>query len=372
MPAPTTPPRMKLSTQSQWFFLAILIGMLALTWMVFRPFIIYMVTGVFVAVLALPIDKRWERILPNRLAAIMTILTLLVLVTAPLAGLGWSLYRDVGDVAQDISAGSLDKWADRALSVAEPWLPEQTAAERNATIDRMVDAVEKQAINILRAVGESLLSALSLFAIAVTVILFVTYYILTDGERLVKYLRRAAPLPPRQVDYLFSEAGRGLRAVFVGQILTSLIQGMVGGIGFLIVGLPGVVLWSALMAVLALLPVVGAFLVWLPAGIYLLVAGKIWQGLFILAYGILVISNVDNIIRPILIGRGSGVHPIFILLGVLGGVAAFGFIGLFLGPVIVGITISVLKVWENEYLDPSNLRDEVLLEPSKSPEQTKL
>lgn len=344
--------RLVLPRQSQIFFFAVLALMLFLTWTVFRPFIIYMVTGIFVAVLALPIDKMWERLLPNKVSAIMTILSLVVLLTAPLAGLGFALYNDTKDIAQDINDGKIAQWAERALNLAEPFLPDQTSAERNETVAKIVDEAEHRLNDLLTQLGNRLLAGLANFFIAFTVILFVTYYILTDGERLVGYLRRATPLPPRQVDYLLGEAHRGLRAVFVGQILTSVIQAVVGGIGFLIAGIPGAILWTAVMAILALLPVVGAFLVWIPAGIYLLVIGKIGWGIFLLAWGALVVSNVDNFVRPKLIGDRSGIHPLFVLVGVLGGVAAFGFIGLFLGPVLVGVTVSVLKVWEEEYLDP--------------------
>lgn len=350
--APLLRRRLHLPRQSQLFFLAVLVLMLFLTWTVFRPFLIYMITGVFVAVLALPIDRMWERLFPNKVSAILTIVSLIILLTAPLAGLGFALYNDTKDIAQGIQDGQLEHWADRALHLAEPFLPDQTAAERNQTIDRIVDATEQRANDLLTSLGNRLLSGLASFFIAFTVILFVTYYILTDGEKLIGYLRRATPLPPRQVDYLLGEAHRGLRAVFVGQILTSVIQAVVGGIGFLIAGVPGAILWTAVMAILALLPVVGAFLVWIPAGIYLLVIGKVGWGIFLLAWGALVVSNVDNFVRPKLIGNRSGIHPLFVLVGVLGGVAAFGFIGLFLGPVLVGVTVSVLKVWEEEYLDP--------------------
>lgn len=327
--------------------------MLFLTWKVFEEFVIYMVAGLFVAVLALPIDRLWERIFPNRVAAIFSILTIFLLLTLPLAGLGWALYKDINGIAQSVSEGKIEEWVDQAYALVEGFLPAQTAEQRNETVARMVNATERQAQQILDEVGSRLLEGLSRFFIAFTVILFVVYYVLTDGARLVTYLRRATPLPPRQVDYLVNEAHRGLRAVFVGQILTSIIQGIVGGIGFLIVGLPGVILWTAIMAIFALLPVVGAFLVWIPAGVYLLVIGDIWQGIFILLWGALVVSNIDNFVRPKLIGTRAGIHPLFVLVGVLGGVAAFGFIGLFLGPVLVGVTVSVLKVWEEEYLDPS-------------------
>lgn len=365
-PAPPQPPpervRIVLPRQSQLFFFGILALMLFLTWRVFRPFLIYMVTGIFVAVLALPIDRLWERVFPNRVAAVMTILTLVILITAPLAGLGYALYKDVGAIAQDLNEGKLEEWAGRALGLVDQWMPRQTADERNETVRNIVNQTEERAKEALNEFGRQLLEGLGNFFIAFTIILFVTYYILTDGDRLARYLRRAAPLPARQVDYLLKEAHKGLRAVFVGQMLTSIIQGAVGGIGFLIAGVPGVILWTVVMAVFSLLPVVGAFLVWLPAGIYLLVVGKVWQGVFLLAWGVLVVSNVDNVVRPLLIGRSSGVHPLFVLVGVLGGVAAFGFIGLFLGPVLVGVTVSVLKVWEEEYLDPM-----VNQEPPRAP-----
>jgi predicted PurR-regulated permease PerM len=189
--------------------------------------------------------------------------------------------------------------------------------------------------------------------IAVTIILFVVYYVLTDGERLVTYLKRALPLPDSQVTRMLHEAHSALRAVFFGQIVTSLIQGVLGGIGFLIAGVPGAIIWAAVMAILSLLPVVGAFLVWIPAALYLLVTGDIWQGVFLTAWGFILVSQVDNFVRPKLIGDRADIHPLFVLVGVLGGVAAWGFIGLFLGPLLVGITISVLRVWEAEYLDPA-------------------
>jgi predicted PurR-regulated permease PerM len=355
-PVPTPAPRrrrLQLPTQSQVFFFAVLALMLFLTWMVFRGFIIYMVAGVFVAVLALPIDRMWEKLFPNRVAAIFTILTLVIILTIPLGLLGLSLVRDAENVAQTLSEGRLREYANDTIDLINR-LPIITIAEedRNETVQQAVDEAQRLARSALESLRDRLLAGLGRFFVAFTVILFVVYYVLTDGERLVEYLRRATPLPPKQVDYLFGEAHRGLRAVFVGQILTSIIQAVVGGIGLLIAGVPGVILWTALMAVLSLLPVVGAFLVWLPASLYLLLKGDLWQGVFLLAWGVLIVSQVDNFIRPKLIGDRSGIHPLFVLIGVLGGVAAFGFIGLFLGPLLVGVTVSVLKVWEEEYLDP--------------------
>jgi predicted PurR-regulated permease PerM len=347
--------RLHLPTQSQVFFFAILALMLFLTWIVFRSFIIYMVAGVFVAVLALPIDRMWEKVFPNRIAAVFTILVLIGILALPLTLLGLSLYQDANDLVRAVDEGNLREYANRIVDLLPLSLTEQ---ERNETVDLFVQRTQEFIRETLTDLANRLVTGAARFFIALTVILFVVYYVLTDGDRLMAYLRRATPLPPPQVDYLMGEAHRGLKAVFVGQILTSIIQGAVGGIGFLIAGVPGVILWSAIMAILSLLPVVGAFLVWLPAGIFLLVQGKLWQGIFLLAWGLLVVSQVDNFVRPKLIGNRSGIHPLFVLVGVLGGVAAFGFIGLFLGPLLVGVTVSILKVWETDYLDPKILTQE--------------
>lgn len=346
-----------LPTQSQVFFFTILALMLFLTWVVFRGFIIYMVAGLFVAVLALPIDRLWEKICPNRVAAILTILALVLILTIPLALLGLALYQDANDLVRAVDEGNLRDYANRTVDLLVSAGVVQDE-DRNATVQQFVDGAQEYIRGALNDLAQSLLQGAPRFFVAFTVILFVVYYVLTDGERLLAYLRRATPLPPKQVDYLIGEAHRGLRAVFVGQILTSVIQGAVGGIGFLIAGLPGVILWSAVMAILSLLPVVGAFLVWVPAGIFLLVRGDLWQGIFLLGWGLLIVSQVDNFVRPKLIGDRSGIHPLFVLVGVLGGVAAFGFIGLFLGPLLVGVTVSILKVWETDYLDPKVLESQ--------------
>lgn len=350
--------RRLLPMQSQLFFLAVLIGMFALMWLVFKPFVIFMVTGVFVAVLALPIDKFWERMLPNRVSAFMTMFTLLIIIAGPLVGLGFALAGDAQELTAQLEDGGIDGYVDDALNstavqdaLAQAY-PNNSTDERNATVLAEVEKGKDLAIDYLAQFVTDMVKGIPDFFIGLTVILFVVYYVLTDGERLVGYMRRALPLPAKQVTYILGEARNGLNGVFVGQILTSLIQGALGGIGFLIAGLPGAIIWAAVMAILSLLPVIGAFLVWVPGAIFLLATGDIWQGVFLIGWGVIVVSQIDNLIKPKLIGDRADIHPLFVLIGVLGGVAAFGFIGLFLGPLIVGVTLSILKVWEQDYLDP--------------------
>lgn len=346
----TTDERSRNPLQSRVFFFGILFLLLFLSWKLFQPFVIYITVGLFVSILALPIDKKWEKILPNRIAAFGTLFTVFILLVGPIVGIGFALAKDAAELADSLQEGQLE---EAILDITDLLLPGMTEQEQKETVNRLfTDTVQPwlidQAKNLAAKAGGFLVE----FGIAVTVILFVTYYVLTDGQRLMAYIRRAAPMPPKQLDFLIHEGHNGIKAVFFGQILTSLIQGGLGGIGFLVAGVPGAIVWAGVMAVLSLLPVIGPPVVWIPAAVILLIQGQIWQGVFLIAWGGIVVMQVDNFIRPKLIGDRADIHPLFVLIGVLGGVVAFGFMGLFLGPLLVGLTVSILKVWERDYLNP--------------------
>ncbi len=341
--------------QSKVFFYGLLFLFLFLAWILFKPFLIYIATGVLVSVLALPIDRKWEKILPNKVAAFGTLLTVFVLIVGPIVGLVFAIYKDVSNLVAAVETGQI---RDTIIQVSELVRPNMEEAERIPWVNEIyVETIQPWILQATAELAGSALSFLAQLGIAITVILFTLYYVLTDGDRLLDYMARAIPLPARQMQFLLKEAHNGLEAVFYGQILTSLIQGGLGGVGFLIAGVPGAIVWAAVMAVLSLVPVIGPPIIWLPAAVWLLVQGNVGMGIFLLIWGVVIVSQVDNVVRPILIGNRADIHPLFVLVGALGGVIAFGFIGLFLGPLLVGVTVSVLKVWETDYIDPEFIRN---------------
>ncbi len=228
--------------QSKVFFFLVLGFVFFLTWKVFHEFVIVLITGIFVAVLALPIDKMWEKIAPNRVAALLTMFTLFLILTLPLILIGFGMYRDATRLADVVQGGELDTLIDRGLH--RPWAqqilqvtyPDANETERIVLAQAKVDEGQQWIQDRLIAFGSNLLAAAPAFFVGIAVILFVVYYILTDGERFVAYIRRAVPMPGRQVDFLLSEARVGLRAVFFGQILMSVLQGILCGIGWWIAG----------------------------------------------------------------------------------------------------------------------------------------
>jgi predicted PurR-regulated permease PerM len=347
--------RVKTPLQSKVFFYGLLFLFIFLAWILFRPFLLYIATGLLVSILALPIDRKWEKILPNKVAAFGTLLTIFILIVGPIVGLGFAIYSDVSKLVGAVETGQI---RDIIVQVAEFVRPNMDEQERIQWVNQIyLDTIQPWILSATATVASSALTLAVQLGVAITVILFVVYYILTDGDRLLNYMARAVPLPARQMQFLMKEAHNGLEAVFYGQLMTSLIQGALGGVGFLIAGVPGAIVWAGVMAVLSLIPVIGPPVIWVPAAILLIVQGQVGFGIFLIVWGVVVVAQVDNIVRPILIGSRADIHPLFVLIGALGGVVAFGFIGLFLGPLLVGVTVSVLKVWETDYIDPEFLKN---------------
>jgi predicted PurR-regulated permease PerM len=141
------------------------------------------------------------------------------------------------------------------------------------------------------------------------------------------------------------------RATLKGTVIIGIIQGVLGGLLFWAVGVPSPITWGVVMIILSIIPVVGSGIIWAPVGIYMLLTGDIWQGVVILGFGFGVISTIDNILRPKLVGQDSQMHPLFVLLATLGGIIVFGIIGFIIGPIIVALFLALLRIYEMEFAE---------------------
>jgi predicted PurR-regulated permease PerM len=231
---------------------------------------------------------------------------------------------------------------DRArglLEDARAWLIEHQAP---LIANSMVDAVEQGREFLLGSIP-NLFGSVFNIALGVFVCLFVFYYFNKEGAIIWQALADAVPLPNRVKSEVQLGVAGIMRGIFYGQFITALVQGGLGGIGLVVFQVPQPFLLTGLMMLFAFLPVVGATLVWAPAGVLKLMAGQTWQGLGLLIYGAVVIMNIDNVIKPRLIARHCQVHPVVILIGMIGGIKVFGFIGFLVGPVIFGIFLQLMK-----------------------------
>ena len=181
--------------------------------------------------------------------------------------------------------------------------------------------------------------------------LFVLFFLLRDRLQITQWLRAHSPLTDRETAFIFHKVKDCLQATVVGHMFTCLVQGILGGVMMAVLGLSFAVLWGAVMAIFALIPTLGAPIVWIPAAAMLILQGSLGKGLILVAWGVLVIGTIDNILYPILVGRKVTLHTVPILFSYLGGVVLFGFSGLVLGPLIMMLTWAFLEVWRRRTAD---------------------
>jgi predicted PurR-regulated permease PerM len=181
------------------------------------------------------------------------------------------------------------------------------------------------------------------------VMLYSLFYFLRDGEMLINSLTKKIPMDKKHVDHFISQFITTAKSSLKFTFVIGGIQGLLGGLTFYITGIDKALIWGVLMCGFSVIPAVGCSLIWLPAALIMLFLGYIWQGITILIFGIVVISSVDNLLRPVLMGRDTEMHPLLIFLSTLGGLAIWGFSGFVLGPVIAALFLAGWKIFPEIY-----------------------
>ncbi len=330
------------------FVLGLLVAFGVLSFFVLEPFLSYALMGLLLAYLTEPAYRRVLAIVRRpALAAGIVLVATSLLVVGPLAWIGFEV---VGTVrAFTAEAGSIQAaLADVADRMARLFGVDAEAGPGPgaAAVDAMARAVEAWA----RAHAGDLLALAGSVAVGLVVLLFVLYYALKDGRAFVDFLVDASPLDDELDRELILEVRKTVDAVFLGHIIVAAVQGIVGGVGLLVFGVPNAVFWGFVMIVLALIPLVGAFVVWLPAGLWLLASGDTVGGVGVLVWGALVVSTIDNFLRPKIVGSRADIHPVLVLVGVLGGITAFGLIGFVLGPLVLAMLVAIVNFWRRDFL----------------------
>lgn len=202
--------------------------------------------------------------------------------------------------------------------------------------------------DFILASATNLIKGATRFVTSLILVVFTMYFFFKDGDRLLKKIMELTPLANKYDRAIFKKFRDVSYSTILSTFITSIVQGLVGAIGFAIIGLPAFFA-GIFMTVLALLPYVGSAFIWLPVGLYLILTGSIWQGVFLLLWGFLVVSVIDNVLRPFLMKGKAEVHPIFIFFSILGGITIFGFWGILFGPLIIAITVTILDIYEKEF-----------------------
>jgi len=257
-----------------------------------------------------------------------------------------------GHVPQAASAASLDlsrlPWLQEALA----WLDQNTGVSATQLQGWLVEGTRNLLERIASSGGSVVLGAVGT-VVSFMLMLFVLFFVLRDGPAFARKVVRLLPIEERRRSRLWQHLQAVTRAVFVGIGLTALVQGVLVGIGFWIAGLPSPLVFGVLAALFALVPFVGTLIVWGPGAIFLAIQGDFGQAIFLAIWGVVVVGMVDNFLRPMLISGRVQVPTIAVFIGVMGGLSAFGFIGLFLGPIVLGLLVALFS-FESEELAAAN------------------
>ncbi|MDD5543839.1 MAG: AI-2E family transporter [Acidobacteriia bacterium] len=326
----------------KYFFALTIVAALVLTFFLLRPFFTYLVLAGVLTYFLRPAQRFLLRYLHSRAwgAAILIVLVILLIVLP-------SFYLAIHLINQVTSAYNSFKDV-HSLDRLTSWVQQKTGYEIQVTayllklLANVRDFLLQAAPNVLGSLAELVLGLFVMF--------FVMYYALQQPGGVARKLAHLIPLEPGLKDQMIEEIHSVLEGVLYGQVITAIVQGFLGGLGFLVFGVPNAIFWGVMMMILSFIPFVGTPVVWVPAGIALIIDGRLWHGVGLLAFSALVVANVDNVLKPRLISGRSNIHPAVVMIGVLGGLKLFGFIGLIIGPLVLALLIRLVEFYEEVYV----------------------
>ena len=348
------PPASSTVIERRAFIALLVIVSVAFFW-ILRPYAGAVLWGAIIALLSVPVFRRLLARLNHRrsLAALLTLLATLVVVVLPLTFVAGSLVRQSVSVFQSIQSGQLDlgQSFQQVVAALPDWLV--GVLDRAGLVDfaALRERVVSSAARISQIAATQALGVGQLtldFLVDLCIALYLGFFLLRDGPLLASRIRRAIPLNEGHKRDLLVKFVTVIRATVKGNILVAATQGFLGGVAFWFLGIPGALLWGTLMAFLSLLPAIGAALVWLPVAGYFIATGDLLRGFGLVAYGVLVIGLVDNVLRPILVGKDTKMPDYVVLISTLGGLAVFGLNGFVIGPVIAAMFIAAWDLFSSD------------------------
>lgn len=325
------------------FFFLVLAASGYMLWQVFSPFISALALSMIIVTICYPLYEFIERRVYHNnssLAAALTTLIVVIVGIIPLIFISSVFLRELVSFYQTLGSGqdlSVEQYVTVAENAIKVYVPE---FELNLT-EQLKQSAEWFVLNIGKIFAGTITTIFLIF-----ISLIGAFYFFKDGRNLLAFITRISPLPDKEDQVIFSRLAKAMRAVTMGVVLISLIQGVLAAIGFTIFGIDRAVLWGAIAAILSMIPGIGTIVIMVPAIIYLFVTGSVVSAIGLAIWAAVVVILVDNILGPQLMSRGHSMHPFLVLLSVLGGISMFGPIGFIVGPVVVTLFIVLLEIYD--------------------------
>lgn len=337
------------------FFLGfIAVATAAMAWIA-MPFFGAILWALVAAIVFKPVHRRLASMMPRRhtTPALITLILLIAIVIIPAVMLGSLLIDQAISIYNSIETRQLDliklmrdvqnglpDWMQDALSRISP---KDVAALQGRLASTLTDAVKLGAGQAV-SVGQGALS----FVMQLGIMLYLAFFLIRDGDLLTRKISLRLPLDRHKRRDLFNKFTTVIRATVKGSFVVAIVQGALGGIIFAVLGINAALLWGVIMGMFSLVPAIGTGIVWLPVSIYLLATGQQWQAFVLAGFGVLVIGMVDNVLRPILVGKDTRMPDWVVLIATLGGLSVFGMNGVVVGPVIAAMFIAAWDIFADE------------------------
>jgi predicted PurR-regulated permease PerM len=336
-------------------FYAVVVLLAYLVYRLFRPFLVPLAWAGVLAIAFAPMHRQIARGLKPGPASLLSTVTVAVLVIVPMLAIGSAFVsqaaRILGDVPHLLTEmpGSAQRWLQTGLN----YVPGGEAID---PADVLADSARRLAA-FVSGRAAAILQNIAVFVVDLVITLFALFFLFRDGETVMAAVRRIVPLEPDARERLIEQTRTLVTASVTSALIVAALQGMLGGIAFWLVGLRAPLFWGVVMAVFCVLPF-GAWVIWGPAAIYLIVTGDVARGVILAAIGAGMVSAIDNFLRPLLLSGRTQMNGLLLFISLLGGVVAFGTVGLVLGPVLMAVASSLFDAFtvEHDVLSPPGPR----------------
>ena len=337
------------SNPGLYFLLALLIGVGVVVYHIAAPFFTPLVLGIVFAVILQPVYRFLLRYMPkwSGLAALITVLFSILVILGPLSLLGTQIVREATDVYASLSLGDgramIGTTLNSVESLALKYVP---GAERfSENITASISTYAETALQWVIAHAGAFVSGVASTFLSLFIFLVSLFFFLKDGSRFKRAIIETSPLRDSYDESLFDRLELAINSVVRGNLTIALIQGVLTGIGLTIFGVPNSILWGTVAAVAAMIPALGTGLVFIPVVLYLVAIGETGSAIGLAIWGIIAVGFIDNLLGPRLIGRGVKLHPLVVLIAVLGGISFFGAVGVFLGPLALSLLFALISIY---------------------------
>lgn len=321
----------------KYSFITLLVIALILSFFILKPLLAAVVWAIILAYVFRPITVKLQSVLKHKeLSVILTLLIILLIIIIPLSFVISGLILEVPKLSNLVSTFEIEELTPKLAPILDIF---------GTDTNKLFQTIGSGLISLV----SSLIVSLPMQLLGLGVMLFTLFFLLRDGETIIESAKKHIPLKKLHVDKLFQHFQDVTKALVYGQVLAGFVQGALGTIGFLIFGIPNAFFWGTIMTILAMIPYLGPAFIWAPAAIILALQGDYWNAAGLFIYGVLLISTSDNLIRSWFVSKKINIHPITVLLGVIGGIMFMGMIGIIIGPFILSATLILIEILlENE------------------------